>query len=112
MPIHEYECLRCAGVSAHLVMKRSDRSALSCPRCGGRRLKRVLSAFAVIESEASRLRNFDPARPRDESFYRDPRNIGLTAKSRARRLGADLGEKFETTLERARSGQLIKEMFQ
>lgn len=69
-----------------------------------------MSSFAVVASETSRVRNFDAQRPRDESFYRDPRNVGLWAKKRAREMGVDLGPKFEETVEKARSGRLIKEM--
>ena len=69
-----------------------------------------MSAFSVVESEASRIRNFDTAAPRDESFYRDSRNVGLWAKKRAKEMGVDLGAKFESTVEKARSGKLIKEM--
>jgi hypothetical protein len=69
-----------------------------------------MSAFAVVESEASRLANFDTSKPRDESFYRDSRNIGLWAKKRARDLGVDLGTKFDATVEKARTGKLIKDM--
>ncbi len=73
-------------------------------------MRRVMSSFAVVESEESRLANFDTSKPRDESFYRDSRNVGLWAKKRARDMGVDLGPKFEETVEKARSGKLIKEM--
>ena len=73
-------------------------------------MKRVMSSFAVVESESSRLKSFDSSKPRDESFYRDSRNVGLWAKKRAKELGADLGNKFEETVEKARSGKLVKEM--
>jgi hypothetical protein len=63
-----------------------------------------------METEASRLSNFDTGRPRDESFYRDSRNVGLWAKKRARELGVDLGSKFDDTVEKARTGKLIKDM--
>lgn len=69
-----------------------------------------MSSFAVVETEASRLANFDSGARRDESFYRDSRNVGLWAKKRAKELGADLGPQFESTVEKARSGKLIKEM--
>ncbi len=69
-----------------------------------------MSRFAVVETEASRLKDFDTSKPRDESFYRDPRNVGLWAKKRAKQMGADLGDRFEETVEKARSGKLIKEM--
>lgn len=64
----------------------------------------------MVESEASRLDSFDPSKPRDESFYKDSRNVGLWAKKRAKQMGLDLGPKFDATVERARSGKLIKEM--
>jgi hypothetical protein len=69
-----------------------------------------MSAFAVVESEASRLHSFDTAKPRDESFYRDSRNVGLWAKKRAKEMGVDFGPQFESTVEKARSGKLIKEI--
>jgi hypothetical protein len=69
-----------------------------------------MSSFAVVESESSRLDRFDPAKSRDEGFYRDSRNVGLWAKKRARQMGVDLGPKFEEKVEKARSGKLIKEM--
>ena len=110
MPIYEYECAACTKVSSHVVMGSRRRVRLACPACGASRLKRVMSSFAVVASETSRLAEFDTSRPRDESFYRDSRNVGLWAKKRAKEMGADLGGKFEETVEKARSGKLIKEM--
>lgn len=110
MPIYEYECAACVKVSSHVVMGLRRRSRLACPACGATRLKRVMSSFAVVSSEAARLAEFDTSRPRDESFYRDSRNVGLWAKKRAKEMGADLGSKFEETVEKARSGKLVKEM--
>ena len=69
-----------------------------------------MSSFAVIETETARLSNFDTSRPRDESFYRDSRNVGLWAKKRAQQMGVDLGPKFDETVENARTGKLIKDM--
>lgn len=69
-----------------------------------------MSSFAVVATEASRLAEFDISKPRDESFYRDSRNVGLWAKKRAKQMGVDLGPQFEATVEKARSGKLIKEM--
>lgn len=110
MPIFEYECARCGLISSHVVLKSSRRERRSCPECSSTKLRRVMSAFAVVESEASRLQNFDASRPRDESFYRDSRNVGLWAKKRAKEMGVDLGSKFEATVEKARSGKLLKEV--
>ena len=69
-----------------------------------------MSSFAVVNNESSRLADFDTRRPRDESFYRDSRNVGLWAKKRAQEMGVDLGPKFDETIEKARSGKLVKDM--
>jgi putative FmdB family regulatory protein len=110
MPIFEFECSRCGRISSQVVIGSGKRRRHACPHCGSARTKRVMSSFAVVESEASRLSGFDTSAPRDDSFYRDSRNVGLWAKKRARQMGVDLGPQFDATVEKARSGKLIKEM--
>jgi putative FmdB family regulatory protein len=110
MPIFEYECCRCGALGSEIVIGSRRESAPVCAQCGSRKTRRVMSTFAVVETEGSRLKSFDPARPRDESFYKDSRNVGLWAKKRAQQMGVDLGQKFEATVEKARSGKLVKDM--
>jgi putative FmdB family regulatory protein len=111
MPIYEYQCAKCGFVSALVVLSSRSSDKPTCQNCRSTRLRRVMSTFAVVESEASRLASFDTSRtPRDESFYKDSRNVGLWAKKRAQEMGVDLGSKFDETVEKARSGQLIKDM--
>jgi len=110
MPIYEYECADCGRTASHVVLGSEQLQHPDCPRCGSLQTRRVMSSFAVMESEAGRLNNFDTTKPRDESFYRDSRNVGLWAKKRARELDVDLGSKFDDTVEQARTGKLIKDM--
>ncbi len=110
MPIYEYECKDCGRVSGFLVMKAGQEKGLRCKGCGGGHLKRIVSRFAHHRTEAQRLQDFDAKRPRDLSFYKDPRNVGLWAKKRAKELGADLGDSFEETLEKGRSGKLLDDL--
>jgi putative FmdB family regulatory protein len=110
MPIFEYECARCGAVRSEIVIGSQRPPAPACGQCGSRRTRRVMSTFAVVETEASRLQRFDPAQAHGESFYKDSRNVGLWAKKRARQMGVDLGPRFEATVEKARSGKLIKDM--
>jgi len=110
MPIYEYECGACERIASHVIIGTRRRSRPACPHCGSSRTKRVMSSFAVVASEASRLDGFDTSKPRDESFYKDSRNVGLWAKKRAQQMGVDLGPQFDATVEKARSGKLIKEM--
>jgi putative FmdB family regulatory protein len=110
MPIFEYECAVCGRIAAHVVLGTERKGRPQCPHCGSSRTKRVMSSFAVVESESSRLANFDTGKGRDDSYYRDSRNVGLWAKKRARQMGVDLGPKFDETVEKARTGKLIKDM--
>ena len=110
MPIFEYECLACGATGDYVVLGSKRRSCPACERCHSKRTRRVMSSFAVHESEGSRLENFSTGGARDDSFYKDSRNVGLWAKKRAKEMGVDLGSKFDETVEKARSGKLIKDM--
>ncbi len=110
MPIYEYQCGSCGRISSHVVLGSKRKSRPACPHCASPLTRRVMSSFAVVQSEASRLDNLDASKPADESYYRDSRNVGLWAKKRAKQMGVDLGPKFEETVEKARTGKLIKEM--
>jgi putative FmdB family regulatory protein len=107
MPIYEYQCKSCGKISSILILKAQEEEEVLCSHCRGDQLIRVLSRFALHKTEAQRLNEFDTRSPRDDSFYRDDRNIGLWAKKRARELGADLGPQFDETVERARSGKIL-----
>ncbi len=110
MPIYEYECQVCGQIGSHVVLGSKRLSRPPCVRCGARRTRRVMSSFAVHESESSRLAGFETGAARGDSYYKDSRNVGLWAKKRAKELGVDLGSKFDETVEKARSGKLIKDM--
>ncbi|RLA85407.1 MAG: zinc ribbon domain-containing protein [Deltaproteobacteria bacterium] len=44
MPIYEFECENCGETFETLLLSRSNE--VSCPHCGGRNLKRVMSICA------------------------------------------------------------------
>jgi len=48
MPIKEFECLSCKEVFEVLILKKGEEEDLSCPRCGGKKLTKLLSLFAKI----------------------------------------------------------------
>jgi putative FmdB family regulatory protein len=103
VPIYEYECRSCSRITSALILKKEEEKILRCELCGGDRLTRVLSRFALHKTEGQRLQDFDPRGPKSDAFYRDRRNIGLWAKKRAMELGADLGPGFDEVLEKART---------
>jgi len=106
MPIYEYLCDECGRRSAILVLKRDAEEGPACRHCGSLRLRRILSRFAVHQTETSRLSDLDTRRTPDDSFYRDDRNIGLRAKKRMQELGVDLGDSLNEKIEKARTSKL------
>jgi len=106
MPIYEYRCEACGRKSTLLVLKREAQEGLSCKHCGCGSLQRLLSRFAVHQTEADRMSGLDTGRTPDDSFYRDDRNIGLRAKKRMRELGVDLGDSLNEKIEKARTSKL------
>ncbi|MGE5839364.1 MAG: FmdB family zinc ribbon protein [Deltaproteobacteria bacterium] len=111
MPIYEFECLSCGHRYQNLVMKKKEEGELRCPRCGKGKKKRLISRVAYHVSEQDRLSSFTPAAAKEDSFFRDSRNIGLAAKKRAQKMGVDLGSGFEEKLEKLRTdpGSVIRD---
>lgn len=111
MPIYEYHCEACGRDQSVLFLSIQEASSSPrCQYCSTRRLTRLLSRFAYHQTEGARLQEFDTSAPRNESFYKDSRNVGLWAKKRAKDLGVDLGSQFEETVEKARSGKILDDL--
>ncbi len=43
MPVYEYRCLQCGGVFEKLVRSASAEQEITCPQCGRREIKRLVS---------------------------------------------------------------------
>ena len=107
MPIYEYQCRNCGKICSLLILKSEEERKIRCSHCKKANLERIMSRFAVHKTEAQRLSEFDPRAPKDDSFYKDNRNIGLSAKKRMQELGVDLGSSLDETVEKARSGKIL-----
>ena len=109
MPIYEYRCQRCRREFSHLSIHSNEVKNVACKYCGGKKLTRLFSSFAVHQTEESRLSQVDTSKYPGEGYYRDSRNVGLWAKKRVRELGADLGTKMDEIVERGRTGKILEE---
>ncbi len=90
MPIYEYLCQECRKRSSFLVMNPRQPGSITCQHCGGSKLERLLSRFAVPTSEESRLESLaDPANLSglDES---DPRSVARLMKKMGEEMGEDV----------------------
>ena len=52
MPIYDYRCKECGGVS-EVFLRSLAGEAIRCPRCGGENLEKLVSASYVIRMDAS-----------------------------------------------------------
>jgi len=54
MPTYEYRCPKCSKqFSVILSIKEHDAKKAKCPKCGGKKLDQVLTAFQVKTSRKS-----------------------------------------------------------
>ena len=111
MPIYEYQCLTCGNEFQKIILKQEEEKELLCPGCGKQKVKRLISRAAYHVSDGDRLASFDANAKQSDSFYRDSRNIGLSAQKRAQEMGVDLGKGFNDKLEKLRTdpGSVLKD---
>ncbi len=52
MPIYEFECRDC-GETTEILIAASETDLVACGNCGGRNLKRIISAHAQVNATKS-----------------------------------------------------------
>ncbi|MCL5265099.1 MAG: zinc ribbon domain-containing protein [Chloroflexi bacterium] len=106
MPIYEYKCDNCGRISSVLERGYSAPRMVTCTSCGRTGLRKLVSRFAVVRSEESRLESLaDPSAFAgvDEN---DPRSIARWARKMGKELGEDLGDDFDQMVERMEAGEM------
>jgi putative FmdB family regulatory protein len=112
VPIYEYRCNSCQRKATiffrSISLAEQAGSELSCPRCGGKELRRLFSRFAVRRSAASEgeeiydfdrmMAGVDPDDPK--SVARWARKMGQESE-----LGDELGPEFGEALDRIEGGE-------
>ena len=53
MPIYEYRCSECGEKFEKLVRFSASTSEVECPKCGGRKVDKLISAFSARTSSAA-----------------------------------------------------------
>jgi len=91
MPIYEYWCAGCAKKIEIFFLRVSDSSHPQCPRCGGQDLKRLLSRFAPLKSEESRLESLADPSCLSGLDEKDPASMARWLKKMGKELGEDVG---------------------
>jgi putative FmdB family regulatory protein len=105
MPIYEYQCAQCHRRTSVMTTRVSARVRAVCKHCGGLKMNRIMSRFAMPKSEEQRLDALaDPAKlgGLDEN---DPKSVARMMKKMGREMGEDFsGEDFDEAVEEMESG--------
>ena len=101
VPIYEYHCQDCRRRVSILVRSISNPAAPACPRCGGHHLDRLMSRFARVRSEESRLDAMADPSALGGLDENDPQSVARWAKKMGKEMGEDLGEDFDQVVEEA-----------
>ena len=90
MPIYEYQCEKCRKLTSVLTTRISEKIDAVCTHCGNKKMRRLMSRFAMPRSEESRMDSLaDPSKLRDLD-ENDPRSVARMMK----RMGTEMGEEF------------------
>ncbi|MDZ7265276.1 MAG: zinc ribbon domain-containing protein [candidate division KSB1 bacterium] len=100
MPIYEYVCQQCGKKNSYLVFLTESFSP-TCNHCGSHDLRRIMSRFAAVRSEESRLESLaDPSKWGDLD-ENDPKSMVRFMKKMGRELGDEMGEDYNQLIEEA-----------
>ena len=96
MPIYEYRCTACRRKVTVLTMRVSEAVDPVCEHCGSRDLTRLLSRFAMVRSEESRLDDLTSDAALGDVDESDPKSMARWMKKMGNELGEDLGEDIDS----------------
>jgi putative FmdB family regulatory protein len=100
MPIYEYICQDCGKRNNFIVLNR-DSFSPKCSKCSSTDLRRIMSRFAAVRSEESRMESLaDPSKWGDLD-ENDPKSMVKFMKKMGREMGDDLGEDYDQLIEEA-----------
>ena len=104
MPIYEYECAKCHLRTSVLTTRVSERVRAVCRHCGAKKMKRLMSRFAMPKSEEQRLESLaDPSKLGDID-ENDPKSVARMMKKMGQEMGEDFsGEDFDEAVEEMES---------
>lgn len=100
MPIYEYVCQGCGRKNSFLILNNQSFSP-KCNKCESTDLRRVMSRFAAVRSEESRMENLADPRKWGDLDENDPKSMVRFMKKMGRELGDDLGEDYDQLIAEA-----------
>ena len=107
MPIYEYRCQPCGGVSSFFVKSIGIDLEPSCQHCQSNEMQRRMSSFVLGKTVSSVHQYLPSGRPAGGlDYYRDPRNIGRNVEESFSRHGVEMPQPVRESIDVAREGHL------
>ena len=109
MPIYEYRCESCRRYHQQFVRSLATYQVPACPNCGKDSLRKLVSRFAVMKSEESRLDDLADPSSFGDLDENDPRSVARWARKMGDSMGEDLGPEFDEMVDRMEAGEMPDE---
>ena len=109
MPIYEYRCHGCRRRVSVFFRSFDAVGEAACPECGSTQLTKLVSRFAVMKSEESRLEGLADPSSLSDLDENDPKSIARWARKMGQELGEDLGPEYEEMIDRMEAGEMPDE---
>jgi putative FmdB family regulatory protein len=111
MPIYEYRCHDCRRrVNLFYRSYSAIEEEPTCPRCGGKRLTRLISRVAVVRSEESRLDDMADPGMLDGLDEEDPKSLARWMRKMSAEMGEEMPQEFDEVVDRLEAGQSPEEI--
>jgi putative FmdB family regulatory protein len=111
MPIYEYRCHDCRRrVNLFYRSFSTIEEEPTCPRCGGKRLTRLISRVAVVRSEDSRLDDLADPAMMDGLDEEDPKSLARWMRKMSAEMGEEMPQEFDEVVGRLEAGQSPEEI--
>jgi putative FmdB family regulatory protein len=104
MPIYEFRCLDCRRKVTVLTLRVGEAVDAVCDHCGGRRLERLMSRFAMVRSDDARLDDLTSDDSLGGVDENDPKSMARWMRKMGQELGEDAGEDFEEMVDGIEQG--------
>ena len=108
MPVYEYRCAACRRRQSHYFQTFSSVTTPGCQYCGAppERMHKLVSRFAVMKSEESRLDDLSDPSMFGDVDENDPRSVARWARKLGEQLGEDLPDDYSEMVDQIESGDL------
>jgi putative FmdB family regulatory protein len=106
MPIYDYRCQDCRRRVSLLFRTYAAADGATCPHCGSSELSRLVTRFAVMRSEESRLEALADPSGFGDLDENDPRSMARWARRMGEELGEDAGPEYQEMIDQMEAGEL------